>query len=223
MSYNPNIPAWGNVAETDIGAIRTNLNRLRENEAGASEPANPVAHMWWPDTTTGWLRQRNAANNAWVNVWRLGEQPSLPAGAVQFFAMSSVPTGWLACNGAAVSRSTFAALFAAISTVYGAGDGSTTFNVPDLRGDFLRGWDDGRGVDSGRLFASTQLSMSRPPDGMIARVGSFGSADGAYDQTGDSLTGNVNDLSSWPDLLPNSSNVPETRPRNVPLRACIKF
>jgi microcystin-dependent protein len=51
--------------------------------------------------------------------------------------------GWLKCNGAAVSRSTYAVLFAAIGTLYGAGDGTTTFNLPDYRGEFLRGLDDG--------------------------------------------------------------------------------
>lgn len=62
-----------------------------------------------------------------------------PPGAVMAFAGSSAPTGWLSCNGAAVSRTTYAALFAAISTTWGSGDGSTTFNVPDFRGMFLRG------------------------------------------------------------------------------------
>jgi microcystin-dependent protein len=55
------------------------------------------------------------------------------------FANNAVPTGWLAANGSAVSRTTYAALFAAIGTTYGAGDGSTTFALPDLRGYFVRG------------------------------------------------------------------------------------
>jgi microcystin-dependent protein len=62
-----------------------------------------------------------------------------PAGIIAPFAGSSAPAGWLAANGAAVSRTTYAALFAAIGTTWGAGDGSTTFNLPDLRGMFLRG------------------------------------------------------------------------------------
>ena len=53
--------------------------------------------------------------------------------------MSSAPTGWLACDGSAVSRSTYATLFSAIGTTWGTGDGSSTFNVPDLRGAYLRG------------------------------------------------------------------------------------
>ena len=80
-------------------------------------------------------------------------------GAVMPFAMSSAPSGWLKANGAAISRTAYAALFALIGTTYGAGNGSTTFNVPDFRGEFVRGWDDGRGVDSGRGFATTQYGQ----------------------------------------------------------------
>ena len=63
----------------------------------------------------------------------------VPTGAVMPFAMNSAPSGWLAANGAAVSRATFSTLFVAIGTTYGTGDGSTTFNLPDLRGYFVRG------------------------------------------------------------------------------------
>ncbi len=56
-----------------------------------------------------------------------------PSGTIVEFAGSSAPTGWLFCDGSAVSRTTYAALFTTIGTIYGAGDGSTTFNVPDLR------------------------------------------------------------------------------------------
>lgn len=79
-----------------------------------------------------------------------------PAGSVQAFAGSSTPNGFLLCNGQAVSRTTYAALFTAIGTTYGAGNGSTTFNVPDYRGEFLRGLDAGRGVDSGRALGTAQ-------------------------------------------------------------------
>lgn len=61
-----------------------------------------------------------------------------PTGGVIPFPVSSPPTGYLECNGAAVSRTVYAALFAVISTVYGVGDGTTTFNIPDYRGAFLR-------------------------------------------------------------------------------------
>ena len=77
----------------------------------------------------------------------------VPSGTVLYFAGSSAPAGWLKANGAAVSRTAYAALFAAIGTTYGLGDGRSTFNLPDLRGEFIRGWDDGRGVDTPRPMA----------------------------------------------------------------------
>jgi microcystin-dependent protein len=80
-------------------------------------------------------------------------------GMVAAFAMSWAPQGWLKCNGAAVSRTTYAQLFAWLGTHYGAGDGSTTFNLPDMRGLFPRGWDDGRGLDPGRAFGVYQDMM----------------------------------------------------------------
>lgn len=64
---------------------------------------------------------------------------SIPAGSVTSFAGASIPSGWLLCNGQAVSRTGYADLFTAIGTLYGSGDGSTTFNCPDFRGAFLRG------------------------------------------------------------------------------------
>lgn len=77
-------------------------------------------------------------------------------GEIKSVAFATAPQGYLSCDGSAVSRTTYATLFAAIGTTYGSGDGTTTFNVPDLRGEFLRGWDNGRGVDSGRSLGSTQ-------------------------------------------------------------------
>jgi len=81
----------------------------------------------------------------------------VPSGAVMYFARNTPPTGWLKANGALVSRVTYAALFTAIGTTFGVGDGSTTFGLPDMRGEFVRGWDDGRTVDNGRVFGSAQL------------------------------------------------------------------
>ena len=81
-----------------------------------------------------------------------------PAGTIIYSARTTAPPGYIKANGAAVSRTTFADLFAAIGTNFGNGNGSTTFNVPDLRGEFIRGVSDGRSVDSGRAFGSVQGS-----------------------------------------------------------------
>lgn len=59
-----------------------------------------------------------------------------PVGVIQMYGAAAAPSGWLLCNGAAVSRTTYAALFAVVGTTFGVGDGSTTFNVPDLQGRF---------------------------------------------------------------------------------------
>ena len=82
-----------------------------------------------------------AANNVQAAIQELDTEKApilsgVPPGAIMDFAMNSAPAGWLACDGAAVSRTTYAALFAAIGTTWGAGNGSTTFNVPDTRGRF---------------------------------------------------------------------------------------
>ena len=69
-----------------------------------------------------------------------------PTGAILPYAVSAAPTGFLLCNGQAVSRTTYSTLFAVVSSLYGDGNGSSTFNIPDLRGRFLAGWDAGTSV-----------------------------------------------------------------------------
>lgn len=112
---------------------------------------------------------------------------AVPPGTIIHFAGSAAPTGYLKANGALVSRVTYANLFAAIGTLYGAGDGVSTFALPDLRGEFLRAWDDGRGVDSGRAFGTAQSSqnLSHSHSGSTDTAGSHShtastSTDGAH-------------------------------------------
>jgi microcystin-dependent protein len=81
-------------------------------------------------------------------------------GSILTLAVNVAPLGYLKANGAAISRTTYSALFAVIGTTFGAGNGSTTFNLPDLRGEFIRGWDDSRGIDNSRAFASVQASTN---------------------------------------------------------------
>lgn len=76
------------------------------------------------------------------------------SGAVLPFAGANAPTGWLMCDGSAVSRTAFAELFASIGTTYGTGDGSTTFNLPDLRGRVAAGKDNMGGTPANRLTAA---------------------------------------------------------------------
>jgi microcystin-dependent protein len=148
-------------------------------------------------------------------------------GAVVMFARNTAPSGWLKANGAAVSRTTYADLFAAIGTVFGAGNGSTTFNVPELRGEFLRSWADGRSVDTGRVFGSTQSDAIRNITGTFSTGANAANFSGAF-EAGSS----VSRIGGSPDLTGNrvsfdASNVvptaAENRVRNVALLACIKY
>lgn len=83
---------------------------------------------------------------------QLDAKLTMPAGVIVPYAVSgSAPTGWLKCDGTAVSRTTYATLFVAISTTYGVGDGSTTFNLPDLRGRVVAGQDNLGGSSANRI------------------------------------------------------------------------
>ena len=155
-------------------------------------------------------------------------------GAVSYFAMNAAPTGWLKANGAAISRTTYSSLFSAISTNFGVGDGSTTFNVPDLRGEFIRAWDDGRGVDSGRSFGSVQSEMINQHKHWISsmavddrNISTTGANSQEYGIVADAGTYSSDDPNKGTGRYtrndPGFGTNNETRPRNISLLACIKF
>lgn len=85
---------------------------------------------------------------AWITIGRAG---GVPSGALMSFAGSTTPAGWLLCDGSAVSRTTYASLFTAVGTTYGVGDGSSTFNLPDLRGRVPVGKDNMGGSAANRV------------------------------------------------------------------------
>lgn len=85
----------------------------------------------------------------------------VPTASVFYIATTTVPNGFLEANGSAVSRTTYAALWQALGSP-NTGNGSTTFNLPDLRGEFIRGWDHGRGLDSARAMNSVQTESMGP-------------------------------------------------------------
>lgn len=144
-----------------------------------------------------------------------------PAGSIVAHAANTAPGGYLKANGAAVSRTIYARLFAAIGTTFGVGDGSTTFNLPDLRGEFIRGWDDGRGVDTGRVFGSAQVEGVNTA-GVQLREGNLTfAATGAGVGSSQAYFENSN-LASYGTNMTLFGDT-ETRPRNVALLYCIKF
>lgn len=162
----------------------------------------------------------------------------IPVGAVFWFAANSPPTDTLECNGAAISRTTYATLFTAISTVFGTGDGSTTFNLPDLRGEFVRGWDNSRGIDSGRAFGSLQLDAlqghfhNQNQGGTTGKytpkfTGNSGANFNARWATNPTDTYNALSMAIDSPITDGVNGTPrtaaETRGRNVALLPCIKY
>lgn len=140
-----------------------------------------------------------------------------PAGSIITMATSVVPNGYLECDGSAVSRNTYGDLYTAIGETFGVGDGSTTFNLPDLRGEFIRGWDHGKGVDTGRLIGSSQAGSSGWNGG-----GSY--LDKAVLDVENTYTRSVNSGIPIGSAGPAGTNTyGYIRPRNIALMYCIKY
>ncbi|MCW3482122.1 tail fiber protein [Neisseriaceae bacterium JH1-16] len=180
-----------------------------------------------------WRSLLNGSWSAWSEA--ASTVSAVPAGAIAHFAMATPPTGWLKANGAAVNRTAYAALFSAIGTTYGAGDGSTTFNLPDLRGEFVRGWDDGRGVNtypSARVFGSwedassiaTYAHADAAPAGALGAITNITlNPDGSGANLGIS---NANYNMQAASVINGGSiyaGTSKIRPRNLALLACIKY
>jgi microcystin-dependent protein len=154
-----------------------------------------------------------------------------PTGTIIQFASTTPPVGFIECNGSAISRATYANLFAVIDTTFGVGDGTTTFNVPDMRGYFPRGWDDGAGVDPGRAFGSTQTGALASHTHTITdpghvhgylegSVGSSGSPTTVWSPMG--LTA-VNTNSATTGITVNATGSTENRPINLAILFAIKI
>jgi len=110
------------------------------NAATAQATPNDSGKVGFWDATTSALRQLTFTQlKAFLKTYFDTVYEASPAGLIQAYAGSTTPTGYFLCDGAAYSRATYSALFSAIGTTWGAGNGSTTFNVPDFRGIFLRG------------------------------------------------------------------------------------
>ena len=158
-----------------------------------------------------------------------------PVGSILYYPSSSIPVGWMMCDGSAISTSIFSLLFSKIGYNYGGSGG--VFRLPDLRGEFIRSWDGGRGVDSGRTLGSSQGDLFRSHQHKSAWSQDAGAAvtnsvlyAGRVDQNGGSAAG-FRDVeagsagASEADeavMFTTATGGSETRPRNVALVACIK-
>ena len=146
-----------------------------------------------------------------------------PAGTIIPCGNSAALPRTLLCNGAAVSRTTYSALFAAIGTTYGVGDGSTTYNIPDTRGLFLRGV----GTNPSNANNTATLGSRQLDDNKSHTHGPNGTGEKYFIQNGGGDSGAFNWVGSGPQFQrasqTASSGGTETRPANVGVNYCIAY
>jgi len=145
---------------------------------------------------------------------------SVPTGSIFALSTINIPDGYLECDGSEINRTTYNNLFGIISSNFGSGDGSTTFNLPDLRGEFIRGFDNGRGVDSGRSFASYQGAEVQSHNHSITLSMRTGGVHGGYNGPHWSSE-HIHHGSGT--AYTSSYGSSETRPRNISLKYIIKY
>ena len=158
------------------------------------------------------------------NLTTAAEQRLIPVGALMMGPVTTMD-GFLLCNGQAVSRTDYSALYSLIGTSFGAGDGSTTFNVPDYRGCFLRGL----GGESAANMYTKQLTGAPNITGTLSHVGE--TATGAFSNSTGTLRKNAHSDQSIPIAQFNASSsssvyqdgLTEVRPTNFAINYFIKY
>lgn len=193
----------------------------------ASETVKGVVELATPAEVLAGEDDERAVTPAGLSDWN-----KTPVGTIIIYPVSSIPSHCLECNGAVISRETYPELFTAIGTTYGEGDGSTTFKIPDLRGEFIRGWDHGRGLDGtlDRAIATIEAdSISKDDLTMILQRSSGGVntampyVNGGNNQVPFNANG---DGSLYTTITSNEAfrfAGDETRPHNVAMMYCIVY
>jgi microcystin-dependent protein len=232
-----------NISNQSFPAVRADINNalvaLATKNSGPLPPSETYAFQGWYDTTDNLVKERNSTNTAWIVIGQI-DQPGygltsqaaldllIPAGIVVQVSGNIPPAGgWVKANGDIYNRAAQPRLWAWAQASgnlaasegaktkgqYGPGNGTTTFSIPDLRGWFVRGWDNGAGVDPGRGIGTEQASQveahTHPNAPLVSSPGTGttpGLAAGYYQSN--QITG--------------ASSGTETRPRNIALLFCIK-
>jgi len=156
----------------------------------------------------------------------------MPIGSMQMYGgvVANVPNGWLVCDGSEVSRTTYAQLYLSIGNAFGAGDGATTFHLPDLRGRFPRGTDNGTGNDpdaATRVVSNVGGSSgdnvgSLQNDQFKIHKHSLGDA-GRADWDGNGYAGRQRVSHGGSGINTSNTGGSETRPKNVNVNFIIKY
>lgn len=218
IGQNPNkvYLGWGDanrlkvtVGSTDLGNVVFDGSTATESVVGVAKIATSALALAGTDNATIMtpLKVKQSLDQ---------KLPFVPVesspGEIVITSANAAPPGTLKANGSTVSRTAYAALFAKIGTTYGAGDGSTTFNIPDARAEFIRGLDDGRGIDAGRVLGSYQADSVRS-------VGIFGESGNPFTQGGTAGNGYLR-TGLGNVVIPAGT---ETRPRNIAFLLCIRY
>lgn len=149
----PNSTAQLDITANDKGLLIPRLTVAQR--LGIVSPATGLLVYQTTDVTGFYYY----TGTAWTNLVS-GGSGGVPTGTIMPFAGTVVPDGWVLCNGAAINRTANALLYTAIGTIYGIGNGSTTFNVPDLRGRTVFGLDNMGGTAAGRLTTAGGISVN---------------------------------------------------------------
>lgn len=180
------------------------------------DPAGSVA-------TTDVLPISNGTTTLKATVSQIRGSSGAITGSIIMWPLNVAPDGYLVCDGSAISRTTYSALFAVLGTSYGSGNGTTTFNLPDYRGQFLRGWANGSATDPDRA------SRTNRGDGAVGDNVGTKQADAFKSHThpvpggsggGATVARGEIGLQYFFDTYPTGGS--ETRPTNVYINYCIK-
>ena len=231
--FTGTVDSAGDIVMAGTGALKL------PNGTTAQRPTAATGQIRFNNTTTEFEGYNGSA-------WG-GLASGVPVGTILAHAANTPPTGFLECNGSNISRSTYATLFSTISTTFGVGDGSSTFALPDLRGQFIRGWANTGSTDASRVFGSTQTDQNKNHThttdstsltGGIRKISegflAGGSATGVFTKTSDgnnSITGSsstspvggVDFDGTHTHTISSSGGGTEARPTNLALMYIIKF
>ncbi|MCK9801894.1 phage tail protein [Pseudomonas sp. MAFF 302030] len=205
--------AWLNTGD---GANAADVDLRFSLEGSSVRPTN-LAVMWC-------IKAWNAPiNQGQIDVAALANEvaalkSATPVGAIIPFPMGAVPAGYLELDGQVLSIATYPDLASYLGSTFNTGsEGAGNFRLPDSRGEFLRGWDNGRGVDPGRVLGSNQADEFKSHTHSVKDSSNVGNVfdSWTYGDTGDGVTQDEN-------LRTNPTGGSETRPRNLAVMWCIK-
>lgn len=224
--------------DVNANAAENGANSSITSLTGLTTPLSVAQGGTGANNATSALTNLGAASTADLAA-AIADIQQVATGSINLFPANAPPAGYLECNGAVVSRVTYAALWAYAQAsgnivaaaswqqgMFSTGDLSTTFRIPDLRGYFPRGWDDGAGVDTGRAIGTLQADAFAAHNHTITDPGHNHSAD-VFGSGGNVYTGGSGGASgvtgtSTTGITINNTGGTETRPKNVAMMYCIK-